>query len=171
MLNGSVTPMCDLIPLVDYGGASAPAERRDAAANRQRILEAARRLFAERGVDVVTMEQIAQAAGVGKGTLYRRFAAKGQLCLALLDDELARFQNAMLAQLRDMTAARMPQLEQLAWFFDALVGFHNEYMELLYEARSEGEQRLSDKVHTLDWQRVTVEMLLRAAVDAGEVAP
>jgi AcrR family transcriptional regulator len=72
-------------------------ERRDAAEHRQRVLEAARRLFDERGVEDVTMEDVALAAGVGKGTLYRRYADKGQLVLALmstcvgeLDTELRR---------------------------------------------------------------------------------
>lgn len=54
----------------DLGGRS---ERRDAAANREQILATARMLFAEREVDLVTMEEIAAAAGVGKGTLYRRY--------------------------------------------------------------------------------------------------
>jgi AcrR family transcriptional regulator len=74
-----------------------PRERRDAAFNRQQLLAAARRLFEERGIDAVTMDDIAHAAGVGKGTLYRRYADKGQLVLALmgacvgtLDSELTR---------------------------------------------------------------------------------
>jgi AcrR family transcriptional regulator len=52
-------------------------ERADAARNRLRVLDAAERLFADRGVAGVTMDDIAAAAGVGKGTLYRRFTDKG----------------------------------------------------------------------------------------------
>src|SRR5690242_18987874 len=58
-------------------------ERRDAAEHRQRILEVARRLFAEQGVEAVSMHQIALAAGIGQGTLYRRYANKSELCLDL----------------------------------------------------------------------------------------
>ena len=60
-------------------------ERRDPAENRRRVLEVARDLFAERGVDHVSMHEIARAAGIGQGTLYRRYAHKGLVCMALLD--------------------------------------------------------------------------------------
>ena len=47
------------------------AKRRDARENRRLLLEVAKRLFAEQGIAATTMKQIASAAGVGKGTLYR----------------------------------------------------------------------------------------------------
>lgn len=59
-------------------------ERSDAIRNRAKILEVTARLFAERGVDGVSMDQIATAAGVGKGTLFRRFGDKAGLGVALL---------------------------------------------------------------------------------------
>ncbi len=52
--------------------------------NRAKILLVTARLFAEQGVDRVTMDQIANAAGVGKGTLFRRFGDKAGLAAALL---------------------------------------------------------------------------------------
>jgi AcrR family transcriptional regulator len=72
-------------------------ERADAARNRLRVLEAAERLFAEHGVSGVTMDDIAAAAGVGKGTLYRRFTDKGGLAVALLDERERELQSAMLS--------------------------------------------------------------------------
>jgi AcrR family transcriptional regulator len=66
--------------------------RRDAAANRERVLDAARRLFADRGVDA-SMDEIARAAGVGPGTLYRRFPTKEALLDAILLDALDRFEG------------------------------------------------------------------------------
>ncbi|WP_156614154.1 helix-turn-helix domain-containing protein, partial [Mycobacterium sp. 852002-51961_SCH5331710] len=51
-----------------------PHERGDAARNRTLLLDAARRLIAERGADSVTTDDIATAAGVGKGTLFRRLS-------------------------------------------------------------------------------------------------
>ena len=60
-----------------------PSLRRDARANRDRILEAARASFATDGVDV-PVEAIAQRAGVGMGTLYRRFPTKQDLVEAVI---------------------------------------------------------------------------------------
>ena len=51
--------------------AQAQTEPRGARENRQLLLEVAKRLFAEQGIAATTMKQIASAAGVGKGTLYR----------------------------------------------------------------------------------------------------
>jgi AcrR family transcriptional regulator len=60
------------------------AERADAARNRRRVLEAAEKLFARHGADRVTMEEIARAAGAGKGTLYRRYPDRAAIAVALL---------------------------------------------------------------------------------------
>jgi AcrR family transcriptional regulator len=67
----------------------APARplRADAARNRARVLDAARNAFAEAGLDV-GVEEIARRAGVGKGTLYRRFPTKEALVRAIFDDIL-----------------------------------------------------------------------------------
>lgn len=77
------------LPLLDGPGRGAapevPRERADAARNRRRVLVAAQELFAERGVAAVTMDDVAASAGVGKGTLYRRFGDKAGLAAALLD--------------------------------------------------------------------------------------
>jgi AcrR family transcriptional regulator len=62
--------------------------RRDAERNRERVLAAAGELFAARGLDV-TLDDIARHAGVGVGTVYRRFANKEELIDALFDDKLA----------------------------------------------------------------------------------
>jgi AcrR family transcriptional regulator len=69
---------------------SAPEKplRRDAERNRDRIVEAARAAFAADGIDV-SVEEIARRAGVGMGTLYRRFPTKGDLVDAVLEDAFA----------------------------------------------------------------------------------
>lgn len=62
--------------------ASGRRERRDARHNLERVLQAAHELFAERGPDV-KMEEVARRAGVGVGTIYRRFPSKEQLFAAV----------------------------------------------------------------------------------------
>ncbi len=61
--------------------------RRDAERNRQRILAAAREVFTERGLDA-SLDEIARRAGVGVGTVYRRFADKEQLVDALFAERV-----------------------------------------------------------------------------------
>lgn len=66
---------------------SVPALRADAERNRRRLLDAARAAFAEHGLDV-GVDTIARAAGVGVGTLYRRFPTKQDLLQAVITDRL-----------------------------------------------------------------------------------
>ncbi len=103
---------------------SEPPERADAARNRRRILAAAEKLFAERGVASTSMDAIANEAGVGKGTLFRRFGDRASLALALLDESTRALQDGMLhgppplgpgappcARLRAFGAAMLDHLE------------------------------------------------------------
>src|ERR1700712_2664296 len=62
--------------------------RKDAERNRERLLAAARELFAQRGLGV-TLNDIAHHAGVGVGTAYRRFANKEEIIDALFEEALA----------------------------------------------------------------------------------
>jgi len=61
--------------------------RADAERNRQRILTAAAEVFAERGLDV-SLDDIAKHAGLGVGTVYRRFPTEGKLVEALFEDHV-----------------------------------------------------------------------------------
>lgn len=63
-------------------------ERRDAAENRQRIINAALKLFEQNDVEQVSMNQIAMEAQIGAGTLYRRYRNKSELCLDLIRDNI-----------------------------------------------------------------------------------
>jgi AcrR family transcriptional regulator len=73
-----------------------PKERADAARNRAAVLQAAALLFAEHGVAAVSMDQVAAAAGVGKGTVFRRFGDKAGLAVALLNSRERELQKAIL---------------------------------------------------------------------------
>lgn len=66
--------------------AGAPAGPRRADARRAALVEAAGRLFVEKGLQATTMDEIAAAANVAKGTLYHYFASKADLLAALRDD-------------------------------------------------------------------------------------
>jgi AcrR family transcriptional regulator len=79
--------------------------RADAERNRKRLLDAARTLFAERGLDV-SMDDIARAAGVGVGTAYRRFRSRDQIVEALFDERLEQMQVRARAAEEDPDAWR-----------------------------------------------------------------
>lgn len=146
------------------------AERRDAAENRQRVLAAAKALFAEHGVANVHMAQIAEAAGVGKGTLYRRFANKADLCVALMHDQLSEHQAAMLARLQGMQEAKVPYLARLQDFLEEVVSFTEQHVPLLFEVQRGGQiGGLEGDSPFFEWQHMTVSGLLNAAVRAGEL--
>jgi AcrR family transcriptional regulator len=160
------------IDLAEEGGLCRQ-ERRDAAANRARILQTAEKLFAEHGVANVNMADIAQAAEVGKGTLYRRFTNKAELCLALMDSQMIDFQNGMLARMQQMSQQKMPKMAQLDQFLDALVYFTDAHAPLLCEVQRAGLlQEIEPEGLELPhfWQYMTVSGLLRAAVASGESA-
>ncbi|MEU0880843.1 TetR/AcrR family transcriptional regulator [Lentzea sp. NPDC005914] len=74
-----------------------PTLRADAVRNRARLLEAAARLAAEHGAAAITMETVAAAAGVGKGTVSRRFGDRNGLLRALLDHAEIQLQKAFLS--------------------------------------------------------------------------
>lgn len=81
-----------MLPMGDPG----PPERGDAARNRALLLDAARRLVDERGAEAVTTDDIVAAAGVGKGTLFRRFGSRAGLMIVLLDEDEKVQQQAFL---------------------------------------------------------------------------
>jgi AcrR family transcriptional regulator len=81
-----------------------PALRQDAARNRVKILAAALAVFDEEGVDV-GVELIAHRAGVGMGTLYRRFPTKELLIEAVVDELLERVLNVARAALENESAS------------------------------------------------------------------
>lgn len=106
-------------------------ERADAARNRVRVLEAAERLFREHGVASVSMDQIAAAAGVGKGTLFRRFGDKAGLAVALLDARERDLQSGILFGPPPLGPGAEP-LTRLIAFLDAYLTFLDANLDLVH---------------------------------------
>ena len=98
-------------------------ERADARRNRLRVLAAADRLFTEQGVKNVSLDAIAAAAGVGKGTVFRRFGDRAGLAVALLDEREQELQAKILTG--------PPPLGPGAPAVDRVVAFLDAYLELL----------------------------------------
>lgn len=138
--------------------------RADAIRNHVLLLETARHLFNEHGVEAVTMSQIAQAAGVGKGTLYRHFENKMALCFALLDQDQRELQEATLRYLRQNTSP----YNQLCWFLEEVARFviRNEALLRGFDVSSE-TVLLQHPAHL--WWRQTIRMLLQKLNVTGDV--
>ena len=90
----------------ELADAVAPGERAlraDARRNREAVLHAAKRLFADRGLDA-QMPDVAREAGVGVGTVYRHFPTKDDLIVALIAERFER----LAEQARDSLAMDDP---------------------------------------------------------------
>ncbi len=138
--------------------------RADAVKNRRLLLDTARRLFDERGVEVVCMSDIAEAAGVGKGTLYRHFANKGELCHALLDDDQRDLQEHTLERLRTFHEP----LQNLRWFLPEVLAFVERNSPLLRAGMIDADGIILDQpAHR--WWRQTIRGLLQAMHVQGDI--
>jgi len=83
------------VPVLSLG--APPAERADAVRNRRHLLASAREMLAEEGADKLTMDALAERAGLGKGTVFRRFGSRAGIFHALLDDDERAFQEQVLS--------------------------------------------------------------------------
>lgn len=136
-------------------------ERADAARNRLKVLAAAADLFAARGVAAVSMDDVAAAAGVGKGTLYRRFGDKSGLAAALLDERESVLQAALLSGPPPLGPGAAPR-RRLAAFVAAYLVFVDGHLDVVAMSQTASAgARLRTGSHRLWRQHCAI--LLRAA--------
>ncbi|MGW7431514.1 TetR/AcrR family transcriptional regulator [Streptomyces sp. NPDC054861] len=114
---------------------TAPAERADAARNRLRILEAARRRLATDGFADLSLDAVAKEAGVGVGTVYRRFRNRAGLVYALIEDNETRFQESFA---RHCANDAPTAYDRLRVFLHGLAELVDDNRELLLLAESSG---------------------------------
>ena len=140
-------------------------ERGDAARNRLRLLDAARTLIAERGIDAVSMDDIAAAAGVGKGTVFRRFGSRAGLMMVLLDADERALQQAVLFGPPPLGPDAAP-LQRLLAFGRERLRFVDVHRELLSEANRDPAARYNAAFAVL---HTHVRLLLDAAGSTGDL--
>ena len=157
------------------------SERRDAAEHRQRILDSAQRLFAEHGVDAVSMHQIALAAGIGQGTLYRRYRHKGELCMDLMREHHEQFAEEVAALFAQTESA--PALERLDGLLLQMVALLEDQVAFLgpIGGTTAQDDRCNEPGRSSDfsfqqspwylWLHELLSGVLTEAVDRGELAP
>jgi AcrR family transcriptional regulator len=140
-------------------------ERGDAARNRALLLQAARNLVAERGADAVTTDDIAAAAGVGKGTLFRRFGSRAGLMMVLLDEDEHASQQAFLFGPPPLGPDAAP-IDRLVAFGRERICFAHNHRELLSEAHRDPQTRYSAPVLV---HHTHIRVLLQAAHTTGDL--
>jgi AcrR family transcriptional regulator len=118
-----------MLPLI---GGAAP-ERSDAARNRELLLAAARRLVERCGVRGVTMEAVATEAGVGKGTVFRRFDNRAGLMAALLNHFESAWQAATISGPPPLGPGAAP-LDRLLAFGRSRIALNLQHAELIEAA-------------------------------------
>lgn len=107
--------------------------------NRRRVLEAAQRLFERDGVACTSMDAIAAEAGVGKGTLFRRFGDRASLARAVLEQEEIAFQDEMIRGAPPLGPG-VPAADRLVAFVEGRLDLLERHGDLLAAAEaSNGE--------------------------------
>ena len=138
-----------------------PCERADAARNRRRILAAAAALIEERGIEAVSMDAIAAQAGVGKGTLFRRFGDRSGLVMALLDERTRAFQEGIIRG-EPPLGPGAPAVERLCAFGHGMLDLLDRHADMLMAAESGARWvRFEGGVYAL--YRTHLAMLVREA--------
>lgn len=115
------------------GIGGAETERADAARNRRLLLAAAHELIDYHGAAAVTMDAVARAAGVGKGTVFRRFGSRIGLMFALLDHSESQLQQAYLSGPEPLGPGA-PPLERLLAYGRARLHLTVTHLDILLEA-------------------------------------
>jgi polyketide synthase 12 len=134
------------------------AERADAARNRRVLLATARDMLAEQGADTITMDGLAERAGLGKGTVFRRFGTRAGIFQALLDDHERDFQERVLSGPPPLGPGAAP-LDRLIAYGRARIDFLAEHREIA-RAALDGSQPVPAGAQT-PMSRAHIRYLLR----------
>ncbi|MEE2523670.1 helix-turn-helix domain-containing protein [Pseudarthrobacter sp. J75] len=145
------------IPLPPGASLGPPTERSDAARNRERLMAAARELIGECGAEGLTMDRLAGRAGVGKGTVFRRFGSRAGLMLTLLNESEAEFQDRFMFGPPPLGPGA-PAVARLVAFGEERIRYVMEHGDLLLAA--EASHHRLDVPPAVLWQR-HLEVLLQ----------
>jgi len=102
-----------------------PRQRRRANATRQKLLEAARSVFAEKGMDLTRIDEISERADVGKGTFYYHFKGKNQIVRELV--------KGVLDELMAAIEEKRGNASDIQSLLDGLISAHIEFFNNRWE--------------------------------------
>ena len=141
------------------------AAERSRAQTRERLLDAGRRLFAERGIHGTTTHDIAAAAGVAAGTFYLHFADKADLFRLIAQETIGLLRGRLDEATRPARGLR----EAVPAFSDALVSFAEDHRDLVRILFSRDSEAAAVEADVLNELAGTIASNRRARIAAGEM--
>lgn len=153
----------------------ASRREREQKMRREMILDAARELFKEKGYEATTVDEIAERAELGKGTIYSYFKSKDQIYISILEQGLESLQEQMAAVVKNPVST----VDALYKLYDIFIQYHSErsgFAEALFiQADPQTSARLGELIRGLknkatQWREL-VGQLLALGVEKGEFVP
>ncbi|KJF21749.1 TetR/AcrR family transcriptional regulator [Rhodococcus sp. AD45-ID] len=142
-------------------------ERSDAARNRRAILDVTESLLAQFGAEHVSIDQIATAAGVGKGTIFHRFGSRAGLMRALVLERAQTLRDAV-NEGDPPLGPGAPASDRLLAFFDAMFRLIVDNVELMIAYDNATTDSQAEEINAF-WHRHITELLKVATPDVDAV--
>jgi len=138
---------------------------------RDRILEAAVRIFSTHGFDRASVKSIAEEAGVAVGSIYNHFGSKDDLLISIFEEEFAH-RIALVDRIRESQDPIPDQVERLLQDHFARAREHRELAELLLYERYHRGSRVRERLAALQADVVIrIAAILRRGIDEGWIRP
>ncbi|MCM3261088.1 TetR/AcrR family transcriptional regulator [Paenibacillus sp. FSL H8-0457] len=139
----------------------------------QKILDTAQALFNKYGVEDVSMHQVAKTAGIGQGTLYRRYPSKSKICFTLMEAKIDRFMEGLDVYLRNSEGETVAH--RLRTVMTKVILHFNEDLEwlrvMLTSDRLEETKNIMCENPPFTYLRLQIKRLLELAAERGELMP
>ncbi|MGC6584145.1 TetR/AcrR family transcriptional regulator [Paenibacillus sp. Dod16] len=139
----------------------------------QKILDTAQALFNKYGVEDVSMHQVAKTAGIGQGTLYRRYPSKSKICFTLMEAKIDRFMEGLEVYLQRSEGE--PVAHRLRTVMTKVILHFNEDLEwlrvMLTSDRLEDTKNIMCENPPFTFLRTQIKRLLERAAEQGVLMP
>ncbi len=145
--------------------------RRPTDARRREIIDAARRVITDHGMQALTIGSLARAVGVSEGAIYRHFRSKKQIIAGLIEDIDARLSR----QIELIDGDPRAGLQRLAWVLKENVApssMTGVSFLVIAEVLMNGDDELRRSMQAaIDKRLSMIEAQLMVGVQKGEVRP
>ncbi len=132
------------------------------------ILEGAKRLFSKHGLKKTTMEEIAEAAGKGKSTLYYYFPGKTEIFEAVVEDEMKNHIQKVRKAINSVTTAKEKMKAFLGTNLSSIIGYQN-LKKVVKEELFDGMKKLHEVKQKYDQTQVDMmKEIITGGVQSGE---